>query len=331
MGENATLDTERQRAADALLNATNIVLASHVNPDGDTIGSVLALVHALQILGKKTTPISTDGIPALLKWLPGVDQFSTTTDQRGFDLAVVCDAGAIERIGRSKIELVNSAPILLNIDHHIPDVPFGHIRMIDSTAAATAELVYDLLVLLEERTGIALRTKEVALALQTGIITDTGGLRFQNVTARTLKLAAILQELGAEPAYVSEFVFETRPLAGLKLLGRALENLRVTEDGHIAWTTVTAKDFQEFNATDADTEGIVTHVRSVEGVKIGVLFREASDNKIRISLRAREGADVNRIANVFGGGGHRLAAGCSLQIPMEEAIERILAECRRSP
>jgi phosphoesterase RecJ-like protein len=318
-----------RRAVEALCSARRIVISSHVNPDGDALGCTLALTHALKKLGKDVVPLLSDGVPDIYSWMPGANLVQRSTDRRDFDLAIVCDAGGIIRVGRSIVPVIESAPVLLDIDHHVADGPFGDIRILDARAAATAELVWILLKRLSAATGVSLVDSEIARCLQAGLITDTGSFRFPNATPFSFELAATLQRLGAEPAPINELVFETRTYASIKLLGRALDSLRVTPDGMVAWAHVTRADFEEFQALDAETEGIVNHVRAVKGVRVGLLFREVPDGLVRISLRAREGADVNRIANVFGGGGHRLAAGCSLPPPLADAEQSVIAETLR--
>jgi len=318
-----------KRAVEALCGAQKVVIASHVNPDGDALGSILALSHALRAMGKDATPISTDGVPDIYSWMPGAEWVQTGTDRRDFDVAVVCDAGALERIGRSQLATIASAPILMDIDHHVTDGPFGDIRILDDRAAATAELIYSLIRALGVAVGRDLMTREIAECLMTGLITDTGSFRFMNVTPHTFNLAARLQRSGAQPAPIADLVFENRSFASLKLLGRALASLQTTADGTVAWAVVTARDFTELGGIDADTEGIVNNVRSVKGACIGILFREVPGKNVRISLRAREGSDANRIAAAFGGGGHRLAAGCSLEPPLDDVVAGVVAEAVR--
>ena len=316
-------------AAAAIDKAHRIVLAGHVNPDGDTLGCVLALAQVLRAVDKDVTVISTDGVPEIYRWMPGTDRVVTGTDRRDFDLAIVCDAGALERIGRSVLPAIESAPHLIDIDHHVADGVFGDIRILDVTAAATAELVWPLILALEKLWKRSLADRSVAECLMTGLITDTGSFRFLNVTSRTFTLAARLQQLGALPAPITERVFENKSYASVKLLGRAIDSMQRTTDGRVAWAHVSAQDFADLDATDSDTEGIVNHVRSVDGVQVGILFREVPGKKVRISLRARDGSDVNRIANAFGGGGHKLAAGCSCDPPLADAERIVVAETVR--
>ena len=270
-----------------------------------------------------------DGVPDIYRWLPGADLVQTQTERRDFDLAIVCDAGTLIRIGKSLVPVVESARVVIDIDHHVADGPFGDIRLLDATAAATAELIWDLLQAVQATTDVNLATADIARCLLTGLITDTGSFRYLNVTPRTFALAARLQELGASPSVISELVFENSSYASVKLLGRALDALQTTPDGQVAWTRVTTQDFLDLKGTDADTEGIVSHVRAIRGAQIGILFREVPGKKVRISLRARDGADVNKVANAFGGGGHKLAAGCSLDPPLELVEQQVVAEAVR--
>ncbi len=312
-----------RRASDALCAAREIVIATHVNPDGDTLGSALALAHALRGMGKQVTVMSHDGVPDIYRWMPGQETVITETPRRDFDLAIVCDTGTLDRVGRAR-PAIESAPVSIDVDHHVGEGEFGDVRVIDARASATGELVYELLRVLGAEID-----RPIAECLMCAILTDTGSFRYMNVTPNTFRIAGALMRGGAWPAAISELVFENRSLGSLKLLGRALDALQVSADGRVAWSHVRARDYEELGATDEETEGIVSHVRAVRGVLVGVLFREIPGKKIRISLRAREGYDVNRVARAFGGGGHMLAAGCSLDLPLEEAERQVLEEVAR--
>jgi bifunctional oligoribonuclease and PAP phosphatase NrnA len=316
-------------AVRAILGAKKIVVSSHINPDGDALGSSLALCHALWALGKEATPLLADGVPEIYSWMPGVESVVRTTERRDFDLAIVCDAGTLVRVGTSIMPIIQAAPLVIDIDHHVADGPFGDIRILDDTVASTAELVWPLIQRLEKATGATLQSEAIARCLMCGVITDTGSFRFPSTRPGTFETAARLQRLGAAPAPITEAVFESRSEASIRLLGRALSSLGLSEDGRVGWAVVSAADFEEFGATDQDTEGVVNHVRAIRTVDIALLFREIPGKKVRISLRAREGADVNKVANVFGGGGHRLAAGCSVDLPLKQAVEVVSAEAIR--
>ncbi len=320
---NQAMTKALTQAANALRAANKIVLATHVNPDGDTLGSALALAHALDGMGKEVTVLSHDGVPEIYQWMPGQERVERDTKRRDFDLAVVCDTGAIDRIGRVR-PAIESAPVSVNIDHHVAEGNFGQIRLVDSKSSATGEIIYALL-----KSMAVEIDKDIANCLLCAIITDTGSFRFMNVTPNTFEIAARLMKAGACPAEISELVFENRSFGSVKLLGRALDSLQVSTDGQVAWAHIRASDFAELGATDEETEGIVNHVRAVRGARVGVLFREIPGKKVRISLRSRDGYDVNRVANAFGGGGHKLAAGCSLDPPLDQVESQVLAEVLR--
>ena len=301
-------------AAAAIHRSQTIVMACHVNPDGDALGSLLGLALALLPLGKEVVCLSEDGVPEILKFLPGAELMRQTTDLPAFDLALVLDSGDLPRVGKTIQPLIDRAKQVVDIDHHATTGAFGDIRVLDARAASTAEIVYALLLALQ-----APITPEIATCLFTGIITDTGSFRFQNVTPNTLQVAAALLEAGAPPAFISENVFENRTFAATRLLGHALSSLRQSPDGRIVWASITAKDFAELGATDQDTEGIVSYVRGVRDAEVGILFREMAGGGIRVSLRSRETINVAAIAEKFGGGGHRMASGCTVNLPLAEA------------
>ncbi|GAB4456964.1 MAG: bifunctional oligoribonuclease/PAP phosphatase NrnA [Armatimonadaceae bacterium] len=306
-------------AVRAIHEASDILLACHVNPDGDTLGCMLALALALDTLGKQTTLLSADGVPPTLAFLPGVERVQTETARRDFDLAIVLDAGEIKRIGDNR-EAAESAPVLMDIDHHVTPGAFGNIRLLDGRAAATGEILYDLLQALE----IGL-TPDIAQCLMCALLTDTGSFRYLNVTPRTMAIASELLAAGASPNQIAEEVFENRSFAAQKLLGRALQSLNCSEDGRISWAYVTQQDFTDFAASDSETEGIISAVRAVRGSQVALFLREMSNGKLRVSLRARPPYDVAAVAMRFGGGGHYLAAGCTLEGPLPAALESLVA------
>ena len=305
--------------AAAIVESRSIVLACHVNPDGDALGSLLGLALALLPLGKDLICLSQDGVPDILRFLPGTEMIVQTTAIASFDLALIVDSGELARVGETVKPLVARARRVVDIDHHVTAGAFGDIRVLDAHAASTAEIVYALL-----QTLGAPITPDIATCLFTGIITDTGSFRFQNVTPNTLRVAAKLLEAGAPPAHISENVFENRTFAATRLLGAALAALSQTPDGQVIWTRITAQDFRNLGATDQDTEGVVNYVRGVRGAEVGILFREMETGKIRVSLRSRESVNVAEIAAHFGGGGHRMASGCTLDAPLAEAEQAVV-------
>jgi len=315
------------KAADAIRRARHIVLACHVSPDGDALGSMLGLALALAPLGKDLTLLSQDGVPAIYQFLPQVHLVQSSTECARFDLALVLDCGDFARVGDRVKGLIARAETMVDIDHHAVAGAFGDIQVLDTQSASTAEIVYALLQSME----LPL-TPQIATCLFTGVTTDTGSFRYQNVSPQTLRIAAHLVEAGARPALISEHVFENKTFAATRLLGHALSSLSAADNRRIVWAHITAQDFLALQATDEDTEGIVGPVRGVRGADVGILFREmpTSDGKpsIRISLRSRPGIDVALIAQQFGGGGHALAAGCTVALPLAEA-ERVVVDAVR--
>ena len=313
------LSASLAEAAAAIWGSQSIVLACHVNPDGDALGSMLGLALSLIPLGKDVVCLSEDGVPDILRFLPGAELVQRTTAVSAFDLALVVDSGELARVGETVQPLIARARSVVDIDHHVTAGAFGDVRVLDAGAASTAEIVYGLL----ETLAVPITT-EVATCLFTGIITDTGSFRFQNVTPNTLRVAAKLLEAGAPPAQISEQVFENRTYPATRLLGHALSSLTQTDDGRVLWAHITAADFQTLGATDQDTEGVVNYVRGVRNAEVGILFREMGNGKVRVSLRSRETVNVAEIASQFGGGGHRMASGCTVEAPLADAEQAVV-------
>lgn len=311
-----------QQAANQIRKANNILLACHVRPDGDALGSLIGLALGLERLGKSVQPVSQDGVPELYRFLPCWDR--VLTEPSGpCDLAIGLDADGSDRLGRNEAAVL-AAPVVIDLDHHTGPDPFGSIQVVDPSVAATGELVFELL----EELGVPLDA-EIAACLLTAILTDTGSFRFSNVTAGTFQKAGALVEAGAHPAPIHAAIYGSRPLSASCLLGRMLGSLETAEDGRIVWGALAQKDFLETGTTTEATEGFVDQVRMVEGSDIALFFREEPNGEIRVSLRSPGTANVARLADEFGGGGHIPAAGCTLLTPMSEAVEQVVAAARR--
>ena len=317
---HAPLDREGlDEAVQAVWSATKIVLACHVNPDGDAIGSMLGFGLGLEALGKEVVFLSADGFPENLAFLPGIEKLQTHTERLDFELGVGLDAGDLKRLG-SNADTILSAPLVMDIDHHITGGQFGQVRLLDATTASTAELVYDLLLAL----GVEI-TPEIAQCLLCGVLTDTGSFRFSNTKPRTMAVGGALIAAGASPTTIYEAVYENASFGAQKLLGRAMDRMARTDDHKIVWSWVTQSDFTEFDANDKDTDGIATALRAVRGAEVAIFLRQMPSGKMRVSLRAKDPWDVATVAAQFGGGGHRLASGCSLDGPPEAAVKALLA------
>lgn len=306
-----------------LIAGNSYVLACHVRPDGDCLGALLALARELRRIGKDVTALSIDGVPENYAFLPDGETIVKSTHRRDFDFGIIVDADAPRRVGDSA-EALTSARTLARVDHHLSSETFGDIRIVNTEVSSTCELVFELF----RANGISIDQPTTELLL-TGIVFDTGGFRYPNTSARTLAIASELVELGANSAVIAREVLENRPLRSLRLLGRALDSLTVEADGLIAHGTICYRDYQELGATDADTEGIVNSLAAVKGPKVVILLREVEPGTVRVSLRSRDGVDVNVVAKAFDGGGHAAAAGCTVNGSLEEAEIRVISEVRR--
>lgn len=318
------METDLLKSAWSRLTAQQtFVIACHVNPDGDAFGSSLALSRILKSLGKDVIVLCEGGLAENYDYIPDQQTVLEATSRRGFDVGILVDCEGLGRAGTAA-EAVSSARTTACIDHHIPDDEFGDIRVVDRTASSTAEIVLRLF----EANGIEV-DPTAAMQLMIGLVNDTGGFRFGNTTADTFRSAARLTELGADASYAARYIYETRSTAALRLLGRALASLQTSADGRVVWARVTRRDMEELGASDPDTDGIVNHVAFSKGSVVAALFRELGADEVRVSLRSREGFDVNRVARAFGGGGHAAAAGCTLRMSLESAEDRVLREVGR--
>lgn len=311
---------ELRDAWTALMAARSFVLACHQRPDGDTLGSALAVSRALRAMSKDVVVLSEDGVPENYRFVPESDTILRSTGRRDFEAGVLVDSEGIKRVG-SAAEPVTAARMTACIDHHVPDDEFGDVRIVDPAYSAAAELALDLL----DANDVPIDNL-MAWQLLTGIVSDTGAFRYANTTASALRAAARLIDLGADPSVIAREVYESRPLGAARLLGRALASLETENDGRIVIAVVTHADFQELGAADEDTDGIVNHVRAVRGTRVALLLREMEPEMVRVSLRSKDGYDVNRVARAFGGGGHVGAAGCTIKAPLDQARRMLIDE-----
>lgn len=309
--------------AAALDRAQKVLLCGHEMPDGDSLGSVLALGLTLEKLGKKVTMAGPDPVPLMYSFLPGAERFvAGAPPGGGYDTLVTLDCSVPERLGTGYRELLLSGEMsVINIDHHAGTVPFGTTRYVDRQAAAVGEIIFDLIELM----GVELTT-DVATCLYTAIITDTGSFRYDSITPDTHRRVAKLLDTGVPASRVNVMLYEDKPGAAIRLLGAALNTLNISPCGKVGWMTVSRKTLQDAGAEDEHTEGLVNYARRIKGVEIGLLFRELADGRYKVSFRSKDFADVNRLAALFGGGGHTRAAGCVLRGDLEDIKKRIVAE-----
>lgn len=306
--------------AAALKKHKSFFIAGHVKPDGDTIGTGLALASLLKRMGKKASVFSRDPIPENLLFMPGIEHITITPRvEKEFDCAVILECADFERMGNLiKPEQVTT---ILNIDHHAHFNHYGSVNYIDPTASSSAEQVFNVFTHFKE-----LPTPAEATCLYVGLVTDTGKFQHSNTTPSALRMAASLLEAGVKPPVIYDLLYATQPLSALRLLGAALSTLTLHAEGRIATITVTHETYRQTGSGATETEGIINYAMMVPGVQAAVMFRETDDpSSVKVSLRSKGSFDVNKVANGFGGGGHKNAAGCSYRGTVDEARAALVA------
>ncbi len=308
--------------AQELRAARRILMSLHRQPDGDSIGSTLAIAMALRRLGQEVTVTSPDPVPHAYDFLPGVETIVPWRElgSAQFDLVALYDCADERRPGAPR-PLRDYAPRILNVDHHATNSCFGDVVFVDPVAAASAELAYRTLELL----GVTV-DRDLALLLYVGLETDTGGFRYATTTPGSHRLAARLLDAGIEPGEVSELVYERQSVGGLRLLGLALDSLRLRPELSLAYFVLGDDAFAEAGATaqDAETIGIVDYARRLEGIEVAGLLRSDGPGEVKLSLRSKGQVNVAELAARIGGGGHERAAGATLMGDLAQAEEVLL-------
>jgi bifunctional oligoribonuclease and PAP phosphatase NrnA len=298
------------------------LMLGHVHPDADVLGTLLGLGLALEARGWSVVYGGPHPAPSALGFLPGVERYQVLKSVDGpFDVTVLTDCPNPSRTEGLIEQARVATPLVVNIDHHPDNRRYGHVNWIDTSAAATGEMVYRLLVDL----GVSL-TPSIATNLFTAVHTDTGSFRYSNVTPLTFRIAADLVAAGADPAAVASALYERRPIDALRLLGETLARVRVSDDGRVAWLALPAGAVPE---TFVEAEELVNYPRSIASVRVACLLRARGD-QVKVSLRGKGDVDVQRIAARFGGGGHPNAAGFSVTGSLEGVTRDVLDAVRES-
>lgn len=299
------------------------LITAHERPDGDALGSELALFHMLRGLGKEVTIYNQDPVPENFRFLPGSGRIvHELPPLEPVEVAFVLDCSELGRIGREAAR-VGSIPNLVNIDHHVSNGAFCDVRLIDPQASSTGELIFRLV----REMGLAV-TGEMATCLYTAILTDTGGFRYGNTRRGALLAAADLVAGGADPQSISEHVYESDPPARIRLLAAVLPTLLLDEGGRVGSLTVTQQALADAGALPEHSDGFVDLPRSIRSVEIAILFSELSEGRFKLSLRSKGKVNVERVARAFGGGGHTNAAGCRMEGELPEIRRRVLEAIR---
>lgn len=317
------------RQPDALLKAlrtgSRFLITTHDFPDGDGLGSQMALVLALRAFGKTVYAINPSETPEKFSLVDpqGLIQVYKSGALPPVDAAVILDTNELKMAGPMTAPLKALGVPLVFIDHHSPEAMPSGPHFVDETRAATGELVYQVI----QELGVKLDAA-MALALYVAIVTDTAGFRYHRTSPFSHRIAAELLELGVEPEAVYFSLFARESVPKTRLLGWTLERLQTAAGGKVAWLTIPSEDRKRFGATVEDTESFVGFLTLLKGVQIGVLFREEDDGRVKISFRGMGDAPVIDLARSLGGGGHQFAAGARVSEPMQAVVTRVLAACQ---
>jgi len=305
----------------------HILIASHTEPDGDALGSLLALGLALTKIGKKTTLYNESSVPAVYRFLPAVKRIVHHVKKPScYDTALILDCGDISRLG-SDCESIEKIACVINIDHHISNTGFGDIQCVDTEACATSEIVYRLI----SEFGVSI-DRQMATCIYTGILTDTGSFRFSNTNQAAFAISREMAEIGVEPYDVAQHVFGTYSLGRIKLLNLALDSIEISENGKMSIMTVTKNMLETTGTQPEDVDGLINYARRIQDVKVAALIQEPKNGvckaqnrrKYHVSLRSDGSVDVAAIASAFGGGGHYSAAGFQIETTLFDLKSEII-------
>lgn len=297
---------------------SRFLVTSHARPDGDAVGSTLAMGQVLRKMGKTAEIVLRDGVPVIYHPLPGSDAIIHSSEITGsYDAAIILECDSVQRTRLHGLE----GNFLINIDHHSSAKPFADINWIDPRACAVAEMVFRLAAAARVRV-----TPEIATCLYTAVLTDTGAFSYSATNAHTFELARCLVEHGADPFHIAQNVYFASPISKMRLLGVALTGLH--HEGPLTWMSVTRHDMENCGAIDEDSEGLVNYALGIAGIEVAVFFREVAQDRVRVSLRSKGAVNVAEIAEKFGGGGHECASGFSTEGPLAAAEQRVLKELR---
>ncbi len=314
-----------QQTVDAIKQRKNFVLSAHMDPEGDCVASLLAVDGLLRKLGKHPNILCQDPVPANMKFLDTENRWRTVQETgrlSGIEAGIIVDCPTLERTGTAKEMIIELNSFLINIDHHISNKNFGTVNFVDVKAAACGELVYDLFKAFQ----VPLSMND-AESIYVSLATDTGSFKYSNTRAKTHEIVADLLRQGLDLEKVNEHLYDSTPKTKLEIFKIFLNRIEFFDRGTVACAILRQDDFKRAGAAKADLEGCVEYMRSIEGVAVSFLISESGADA-RISFRSKGNFDVNRLAGIFGGGGHKKASGCTIHTSVEEAKKRILDQIK---
>lgn len=308
-----------EAAARFIHEQDDFLVIAHVSPDGDAFGSTFAIGHVLQALGKKFVLANEDELPGKYTYLSKDLHILRSEELSRIPAHVIClDCADYSRLG-AVTERIPESSKLLNIDHHPTNDYYGHVQVIRADAASTTEILFDLIELMQLKW-----TEELAEAVYTGMLTDTGGFRYANTTPALLEKSSKLLQYGVKANWLSYELLEKRSLAHIQLLKDALQTLSFGRDNRICWMIVSAEAIEKTNASPEDLDGLINYPRNIAGVEVGILFKQMDHDTVKVSLRSMDPVDVSAVASKLGGGGHKNAAGATINGPLEEIVHKVI-------
>jgi bifunctional oligoribonuclease and PAP phosphatase NrnA len=312
-----TAAPEIEQIVEAIRARRTFVLSSHTRPDGDAIGSQLAMAYALRALGKDVRVVNRDpALPPLMAFA-GVPEIEIAPEVAGdFDAAIIMECGDLARTGVAGLE----RGFVINIDHHPGNTGYGQINWFDASAAACGEMVFDVVRAL----GVPL-TPDIATHIYVAILTDTGSFHFSSISPRTFDICRVLLEAGVDPVRVARSVFDSSTMARLRLQGALLSGMRLDPTGRIAVLYLDHEMARAAGGTYEDTDGLINDPLTVKEIQAVVFFKHVEGDEYRVSMRSKGAIDVNAVAKVFGGGGHKNAAGCAA-VGRLDALRQLFVE-----
>lgn len=325
---NSSYTSMLDKAIGQIKSASRIAIAAHINPDGDTIGSMLALYLALSACGKEVVPLSYDGVPEQYKHLPGAGAVRRTLGQET-DLVITVDCNSAQMLG-GLFEDLEKAPRIIEIDHHSSREPFGGLELIDTEAASVGEQIWQLL----KRMEIEITTP-IAENILTSIVVETGSFRLPNVRPLTFEICRQALEMGVDYYRLVDNIYWSYAPQTVILTGLCLSRAHFEADGRLVWSIIYKDDFREMKGLPENVDAVADELRAIKGVELVVFFREERPGSLRVSLRSKNNLDVSRLARRFGGGGHFDVAGCAIEHTREgrrellEAAENLLSEWKK--
>ena len=308
---------------DSIKSAKNILIISHINPDGDTLGSMCALYHVIkENFKRKCDMLVLSKVPGNYEFLPDINNAILAEEidkSLVYDLAICIDIAALNRFEEAKT-LFDKARFRINIDHHKTNTKYADLNLIDANASSAGEFLYEIMNNLKWKI-----TKNTAICLYTAILTDTGSFRFSNTTPRTFRTVADLVGMGIDAVEIYKNCYETNSKSMVMFQANCISNAKFTENDKIAYSVIYKKDIERFSAGDDCTEGLAEKLRAIESVNVSFIVKQIGDRISKISMRSKD-IDVSEICAIFGGGGHTCAAGCVIKSGPETAAKKILAE-----